>query len=125
MLHITSLTLEELVQKSRHSERKRALSLLRSSDKGEIPAVMFNCLQPGTYVQPHMHPNEDGKEIWIPQGGVIRAVLFDENGEVGKHFDIGLYKTAFLEILSRTYHTAIALEPDSIMCELYMGVYSP
>ena len=111
-----------LIIKSRASERKRALHLVRSSHV-ENPGIMFNCLQPGTYVRPHMHPQEDGKEILIALQGSLKAVIFDTLGCVTKTYDISPQKTVFIEIPSKTYHSSVAMEKDSVVCELYLGYY--
>ncbi len=124
MITVRNKELESLIEKSKSAERKRALQLFRSSEHGEVPAIMYNAFQPGTYVQPHKHP-EDGKEIWIANRGTIRTILFDENGEITGHWDVSPSKIVYLEIPAQTYHTAIALEPDSMMCELYMDIYNP
>jgi cupin fold WbuC family metalloprotein len=119
---VKSDLLEKLIEKAEGSERKRALHIVRSSEKGEVPAIMFNALMPGTYIQPHQHPSKDGKEIWVPIRGLITGVIFDNAGQVKEHYHLSPRETTFIEIPAKTFHTAIATEP-SVLCELYMGIF--
>src|SRR3989338_13132 len=121
---INAETLERLVKRSRTNPRKRELELFRSSENGIIPAMMFNSLQLGSYVQPHKHP-KDGREIVIPYRGSVRTILFDEEGKIIGHYDISREKVAFIELPGDTYHGYLALEPDFLMCEMYTGIYNP
>ena len=121
-LIVSAASIDQLVEESRISSRKRAFRLFRSSDKGELPAMMYNAMQLGTYVQPHRHPS-DGKEVWIAQRGIIRAILFDERGVVQEWHDVSVGGIAYIEIPPQTFHTAIPLVPDSVICELYLGIY--
>lgn len=121
-LIVSAASIDQLVEESRISARKRAFRLFRSSDKGELPAMMYNAMQLGTYIQPHRHP-PDGKEIWVAQRGIIRAILFDERGKVQEWYDVSSTGTLYIEIPPQTFHTAIPLVPGSVICELYLGVY--
>jgi len=124
VLRLDFNVLKELFEKAKVSERKRALQVLRSSDKGEIPAVIFDILLPGTYVRPHRHPQEDGREIWILISGRMKATIFNEDGSIKENYFLSANETVFIEIPARTYHTIIAFEP-SVLCELYFGRYDP
>ncbi|MBI2662470.1 cupin fold metalloprotein, WbuC family [Candidatus Woesearchaeota archaeon] len=116
--------LKELFEKAKISDRKRAFYLLRSSDKGEIPAVMFNVLLPGTYVRPHKHPMNDGREIVILILGKMKVIIFNDDGTFRESYILSSLDTVFVEIPAQTYHTIITLEP-SVLCELYLGKYNP
>src|SRR3989344_5705026 len=115
--------LKELFEKARISERKRVLHILRSSEKGEIPAILFNILFPGTYVRPHKHPLEDGKEICAPISGRMKVIIFNSTGSVKETYFLSATENVFIEIPANIYHTIIALEP-SVLFELYFGKYS-
>jgi len=124
LLNLDPAILKELFKKAESSERKRANYILRSSNNGEIPAIMFNVLLPGTYLRPHRHPSEGGKDIWIPLSGRIKAIIFDESGNIYETYLLSTSEVAYLEIPPNTYHSLIVLEP-AVLCELYMGVYNP
>lgn len=120
-LVVTKQDIDLIIAESRQSKRKRYHRLFRSADR-EIPAVMFNAFQKGTYVTPHKHP-PDGKEIWIAHKGKIRAILFDKKGKVEHTYDLSPTKTIYLEIPGGKYHSAIPLEDNSVLCELYLGFF--
>jgi len=87
---------------------------------------MLNCLEPGTYIQPHKHENPDKCEAFILLKGKVLVVEFDNGGRVTSH---ALLKagtgTYGAEIAPRIYHCIIALEPDSVVYEVKNGPYSP
>lgn len=124
ILHPSLNFLEELFQKAEKSERKRALSILRSSDKGEIPAIMFIASLPGTYLRPHRHPLNDGREILVALSGRMKIILFHEDGKIKETCPFSPAEVPLVELPAGIYHTVITLEPSAI-CELYLGIYDP
>jgi len=116
---------KELNIKACNSRRKRELILLRSSDSPDkIPAIMINSFQPGTYVTPHRHP-ADGREFFCILSGQLKVIIFDEFGKIANVYRVSPNSTPMMEIPGRTYHTVIAELPDSLIIELYFGIYKP
>ena len=87
---------------------------------------MLNCLEPGTYIQPHKHENPDKCEAFILLKGKVLVVEFDNDGQVTSHAlleaETGTYGA---EIAPRIYHCIIALESGSVVYEVKNGPYSP
>ena len=87
---------------------------------------MLNCLEPGTYIQPHKHENPDKCEAFILLKGKVLVVEFDADGNVMSHAVLeagtGVYGA---EIAPRVYHCIIPLEPGSVVYEVKDGPYSP
>ena len=111
--------------KARNSLRKREFVILRSSDSlDKIPTIMINSFQPGTYVIPHKHPS-DGREFYCILSGQLKVVIFDESGKIIQTYSINPKSTPMMEIPGNTYHSVIAELPDSLIIELYFGVYNP
>lgn len=113
--------LEELIRESRSSPRKRAGKLIipwgTNFNDGRFTSVLVNCLQPGTYVQPHRHNNSS--ETLQLLGGRIAVVTFHENGDIrAVHY---LTKDKESIIREGTFHTVIATDQDSIMLDVYKG----
>ena len=125
ILHVETARIEKILLESRTHERKRALDLVRSSGAGDVPAIMYNALQRGTYIQPHRHPEQDGKEMWVLHQGEVGAVLYSEYGRVEEAFRLSRDTKTLLEIPAGMHHTALALEKDTVLLELYFGVYKP
>ncbi len=120
MIKIDEQTIKDLIEKSRVLPKKRASHIVRSfRDKG-LPSVLFNVLQLGTYVCPHRHISEKGKEILIPINGNLVIILFDEQGNITENIHLSPDKISYLEIPSKTFHTIIAKESDIVLCEIYM-----
>jgi len=87
---------------------------------------MLNCLEPGTYIQPHKHENPDKCEAFILLKGKLMVIEFDNDGCVTSHalLEAGT-GTYGAEIAPRVYHCIIALEPGSVVYEVKNGPYSP
>ena len=87
---------------------------------------MLNCLEPGTYIQPHKHENPDKTEAFILLKGKLLVVEFDDNGLVTSHalLEAGT-GTYGAEIAPRKFHCIIALEPGTVVYEVKNGPYSP
>ena len=87
---------------------------------------MLNCLEPGTYIQPHKHENPDKCEAFILLKGKVLVVEFDTDGNVVSHALLEAGTGAYgAEIAPRVYHCIIALEPESVVYEVKNGPYSP
>ena len=87
---------------------------------------MLNCLEPGTYIQPHKHENPDKYEAFILLKGKIMVVEFDNYGGLTSYalLEAGT-GTYGAEIAPRVFHCIIALEPGSVVYEVKNGPYSP
>ena len=87
---------------------------------------MLNCLEPGTYIQPHKHEDPDKCEAFILLRGKVLVVEFDSEGHVTSHalLEAGT-GTYGAEIAPRIFHCIIALEPGSVVYEVKNGPYSP
>ena len=114
--------IDALIGKSRTSPRRRAAIALHPADKRGTRCIV-NCIQPDSYVAPHLHPSQDGQEIWIPYQGRIALITFDEPGEIKDKIYLSRGEHNFVEIPERTFHTAVALGEDSIMYEFSEGPY--
>ena len=87
---------------------------------------MINCLEPGTYIQPHKHENPDKCEAFILLKGKLLVVEFDNDGHATSHalLEAGT-GTYGAEIAPCIFHCIIALEPGSVVYEVKNGPYSP
>jgi len=89
----------------------------------------INIMQPGTYVRPHRHtrPEErNGFEFFLALQGKVGILLFEESGTVihteqlsPQHHNYGI------EIPEGTFHTLVALAPNTALFELKEGPYVP
>ena len=87
---------------------------------------MLNCLEPGTYIQPHKHENPDKCEVFILLKGKVLVVEFDAGGQVVSHVLLEAGAGAYgAEIAPRIYHCIISLEPGTVVYEVKNGPYTP
>jgi cupin fold WbuC family metalloprotein len=89
----------------------------------------LNVLQPGTYVRPHRHlraPDVNGFEFFLVLQGAIGMLVLDAEGNVLYTERVAANgNTRAIELAEATYHTLVALEPNTVMLELKEGPYNP
>jgi len=89
----------------------------------------LNVLQPGTYVRPHRHCREQpgtGFECVLVLQGAIGLLLLDADGAVRARERLeATGPLRGVELQQGTYHTLVALLPDTVMFELKQGPYIP
>jgi len=89
----------------------------------------LNALQPGTYVRPHRHLRQDpaaGFEFVLVMQGALGLLLLDASGAVIERRVIAAGgPLRGVELATGSYHTLVALEPNTVMFELKQGPYQP
>lgn len=119
--------LDTIAQQARNSSR------LRQNHNFHNPAEkvqrFVNVLQPGTYVRPHRHcraPEVNGFEFFLVLQGELGMILLNEEGQVIQQERISAQgPTRAIELAERTYHTLVALAPDTAILEFKEGPYEP
>lgn len=87
---------------------------------------LLNAMQPDSYIPPHRHLDPDKDETFVVLRGLLGLVLFDDEGGVAKSVIAGAGGTAIgVDIPHGSWHTAIALEPDTVFLEAKAGPYQP
>lgn len=111
--------IEEWIKKSTISPRKRvdlcAVHWGKSMNPyGIIPAIMFVCFQPGSYVQPHQHGSG------IEKIRLIHGKMYWINFKDKDDYEIICLKHGQEVSLSKgQIHTAIAWEENTVILEEY------
>lgn len=117
---LTPEILERGLAASRESPRKRML-LPMHRGQADLVQRMINFLQPGTYIQPHLHPREHAIETILVMQGELGFLVFDEEGEVvSRH---RLAPGQLIDIEARIWHGVLALAPDTVILEIKRGPY--
>ena len=117
---ISEEELRELVVKSIESPKKRAIKTF-CEDSYEGPQVCLNVIQPGSYMRPHFRYQD---ESIIHCSGRLISIWFDENGGLIKKNDLN-QKSPYLLLPKQTYHTVVALEPNSAIWMIVQGPHDP
>lgn len=87
---------------------------------------LLNALEPGTYVRPHRHQTPPKPECFIALRGRLAAVLFVDGGEIEQVVEFGPAGPVHgLDIPAGSWHSIIALAPDSLFFECKPGPYEP
>lgn len=125
--HLNQDLINTVAKEAANSERLRKnYNFHELSDKVQR---FINIMQPGTYVRPHRHtrPEEmQGFEFFIALQGKIGVLLFDESGNVIHTETLSLEEGNYgIEIAEGTFHTLVALAPNTVMFELKEGPYIP
>jgi len=123
MIKINNSIVNALSRDARKHERKR-LNYNFHTDYQDPVNRMLNALEPETYVWPHRHKDPDKPEIFLILKGRLAVIEFDDTGNIVDHIVLdhasGVYG---VEIEPRVWHTAIALEPGTVVYEIKLGPY--
>lgn len=96
-------------------------------DPAERVQRFLNVMQPGTYVRPHCHHQLAGAnrfEFFLVLQGALGLVVLDQQGQVLQTEQLNAQgPTQGLELAAETYHTLVALTPNTVMFELKEGPY--
>lgn len=114
-----------LCQQALDNERLRLHRNIHA-DHAEPCQRLFIAMQPGSYVAPHRHTAPAKSETFIALQGCLGLLFFDDLGRVRNKVEIGPDRTYRLcDIPAGVWHTAVALESDSVFLEVKPGPYCP
>jgi cupin fold WbuC family metalloprotein len=99
---------------------------------------LLNAMQPDSYIPPHRHLDPNKDETFVVLRGALALIVFDDAGNVAQIARVGAaalcvpgnplrgQATAFgVDIPHGTWHTAVALAPDTVFLEAKAGPYLP
>lgn len=117
--------LADQAAKSRTAARLRTHYNFHPAAEDPIQRLLVT-LQPGSYIRPHCHLWPPKWEMFIILQGRIAALLFDTDGRVLQRLELSLQGPVRLaELPVGTWHTLVALEPDSMFFEVKPGPFHP
>ena len=122
---IDQALLDEVCAEAAASPRRRKNRNFHLRD--DHPAHrLLNAMQPDSYIPPHRHLDPDKDETFVVLRGSLGLVLFDDEGGMARSVKIGADGSAIgVDIAHGTWHTAVALEPDTVFLEAKAGPYLP
>jgi cupin fold WbuC family metalloprotein len=87
---------------------------------------LLNALMANTYIPPHRHLDPNKDETYVVLRGLIGVVEFDDHGKVTRTLRVGAGGTALgVDVAHGTWHTAVALEDNTVFLEAKAGPYLP
>lgn len=111
------------VGRSRAAPRGRANHNVHQSLDDPVQRFV-NVFQPGSYVRPHRH-GPSRWELFLLLEGEAGALAFDDTGTVTEQAVLRRGRARAVEFPSGTWHTVLALQPDTVMFEIKPGPYQP
>lgn len=101
-------------------------------DHAEPVQRLLNAIQTSSYIRPHRHSLDPKTESLFVLSGRFVLFVFDDNGQVTQMVRLSSEKYAGsehgclgVELTPGTWHTVLALEPDSVLLELKAGPFDP
>jgi len=122
---IDDALLNEVCAEAAASPRRRKNRNFHPAD--DHPAHrLLNAMQPDSYIPPHRHLDPDKDETFVVLRGALGVIVFDDAGNVTRAARVGAGSTVLgVDIPHGTWHTAIALEADTVFLEAKAGPYLP
>lgn len=122
---IDAALLDAVCAEAAASPRRRKNRNFHPDD--DFPAHrLLNAMQPDSYVAPHRHLDAAKDETFVALRGMLALVIFDDAGAVTQVLRIGGDGGALgADIPHGTWHTVVALAPDSVFLEAKAGPFRP
>jgi cupin fold WbuC family metalloprotein len=122
---IDDALLDEVCAEANASPRRRRNRNFHLCD--DHPAHrLLNAMQPDSYIPPHRHLDPDKDETFVVLRGQLGVLVFDDAGNVARALKVGAREAAMgVDIPHGTWHTAVALAPDTVFLEAKAGPYLP
>jgi cupin fold WbuC family metalloprotein len=109
------------------SQSQRLRKNYNFHDPAELVQRFLNVLQPGTYVRPHRHcavPGMNRFELFLVLQGSLGILLLNPQGEIIQQEYLSADgELRGVELPAGTYHTLIALAPNTVTFEVKEGPY--
>ena len=125
---IDDALLNDVCAEAAANPRRRKNRNLHPRD--DFPAHrLLNAMQTDSYIPPHRHLDPNKDETFVVLRGQLGLVIFNDAGEVVQTVKVGAGDTANsvcgVDIPAGTWHTAVALLPDTVFLEAKAGPYVP
>ncbi|BHH84643.1 WbuC family cupin fold metalloprotein [Desulforhopalus sp. 52FAK] len=121
---ITTTCIQECVEASRKSPRKRIILPLHKSGDASLHR-MLNAIQPGSYIQPHRHLFPPKAESVIVLQGAMYVFIFNSDGKI---IEIHTVQAGGINLgidsEPGVFHTFAAIKPDTVLFEVKPGPYN-
>ncbi|MBK8118742.1 MAG: WbuC family cupin fold metalloprotein [Sulfuritalea sp.] len=122
---IDQVLLDDLCREAAASPRRRKNRNLHPHDRHPGHRLL-NAMQPDSYIPPHRHLDPNKDETFVVLRGLLGLAVFDDEGALLRSVRVGAGGTALgVDIPHGRWHTAVALEPDTVFLEAKAGPYLP
>jgi cupin fold WbuC family metalloprotein len=113
--------LAPLLQAAAASARKRSHLLLHADQQDQVQRLLI-ALEPETYVRPHVHGEQ--WEMIVLLRGRFDFLIFDPQAELVQRLAMSV-ASPVVQIPRGTWHSGVALAPETLVLEIKPGPYRP
>lgn len=132
LTRIDNALLDTLCADAAASPRRRKNHNLHTSETAPAHRLL-NAVQTDSYIAPHRHLDATKDETFVVLRGLMGLLIFDEAGNITEQIKIGSGRAAYsdenialgADIPAGTWHTSLALVPDTVILEAKAGPYHP
>jgi cupin fold WbuC family metalloprotein len=122
---IDDTLLDEVCAEAAASPRRRKNRNFHPTDSHPGHRLL-NALMADTYIPPHRHLDPNKDETYIVLRGLLGLLEFDDAGAVTRTLKVGAHGTAIgVDVAHGTWHTAVALQDNTVFLEAKAGPYLP
>lgn len=123
MKQIDDNLLNQVLAESRKSLRKRAHYNLHPNLSDPVQRFL-NVMQPGTYVRPHYHPEQDKWELFTCIKGTAIMAIFSADGVLLNRIILCAEGPVYaVEVPPLAWHSITAIQTDTVLLEVKQGPY--
>ena len=121
--------LSALTDQAKSSSRFRQHSNVHESYDDPCQCLL-NAIEPSSYIRPHRHASDPKEERLFALRGLMALFIFDDAGDVTEVVKFGTESygndlALGAAVSSQQWHTVIALEEGSVLCEVKAGPFDP
>jgi cupin fold WbuC family metalloprotein len=110
-----------LLQAATASTRKRSHLLLHADQQDQVQRLLI-ALEPESYVRPHVHGEQ--WEMIVLLRGRFDFLIFDPQAELVQRLAMSI-ASPVVQIPRGTWHSGVALAPETLVLEIKPGPYRP
>ena len=118
---VGSEQLAPLLEAAAASTRKRSHLLLHADQQDQVQRLLI-ALEPESYVRPHVHREQ--WEMIVLLRGRFDFLIFDPQAELVQRLAMSV-ASPVVQIPRGTWHSGVALAPETLVLEIKPGPYRP
>ena len=113
--------LSRLTQEAVASARRRSHILLHANHQDQVQRLLIG-LEPDSYVRPHLHSVQ--WEMIVLLRGRLDLLIFGPEADLVQRLALGL-ASPIAQLPRGTWHSGVALQPQTLVLEVKPGPYRP
>lgn len=115
--------IHSLIEASKASVRLRAHLNIHESLEDDIQRLLI-CLQPGTFIRPHYHPEANKREMIVLLQGKCTCINFDCDGNITESFTLSHESGSLVcEFPPGKFHSIFCHSENTVIMEVKKGPY--